>query len=108
MKYQLNTRWLAGIPNTDQERLKARAELVLASGPILDELAKIIEDEMKRLDQTDATDYESPSWAYKEADRKGQLRAYRNILALTKRTPVNDGRVQDREQPKPGSTRSFR
>ena len=47
----------------------------------LDRLKEILEPMLK--DTTPAADYDSPSWAYKQADRNGQLRAYLEILKLT-------------------------
>lgn len=87
-RYKINTQWLRGVSQSDQEALKRRADLVLGGGVLLDTLAEIVRANIDDLENTGVDDYDSPSWAYKEADRKGQLRALRNILKLTKRTEI--------------------
>ena len=46
----------------------------------LDRLKEILEPMLK--DTTPATDYDSPSWAYKQADRNGFNRAVTTVLDL--------------------------
>lgn len=70
-------------PN-DAEARQKRIEFVKGA-TILDLLGQIIKAEMERLSRTPESEYTSPSWAYKEADRNGQYRAYQAIYALTKR-----------------------
>ena len=46
----------------------------------LDRLKEILEPMLK--DTTPAADYDSPSWAYKQADRNGYNRAVTTVLDL--------------------------
>tara|TARA_R100000951_G_scaffold108384_1_gene104518 strand:+ start:327 stop:569 length:243 start_codon:yes stop_codon:yes gene_type:complete len=46
----------------------------------LDRLKEILEPMLK--DTTPASDYDSPSWAYKQADRNGFNRAVTTVLDL--------------------------
>lgn len=47
---------------------------------LLDILEKYEDEELKQ--ETSQSDYDSPSWGYKQADRNGARRAYRKIRSL--------------------------
>jgi len=64
---------------TDEDRKKREAEL-LRSKIGFDFLADILKSRLKHSVPT--PDYESPSWAYKEADRHGYNRALTEVLEL--------------------------
>jgi len=53
---------------------------------ILDRLTEILEEELKSLEADQKADYQSPSWAYLQADNNGARRTLRNLLKLTKLT----------------------
>jgi len=53
---------------------------------ILDRLTEILEEELKSLESDQKVDYQSPSWAYLQADNNGARRTLRNLLKLTKLT----------------------
>lgn len=88
-KYTFNGKWLQDLDQKDAEGREARALLVYNSVAILDALGGIAQRELDSLERTPFSDYDTPNWALKEADRKGQIRAYRNILFMTQRKPVN-------------------
>ena len=76
----LISKWFIGVPEERKEEVEGA---IKHSRVALDQLVKIIESEKMALDQTTfIEDYETPAWDYKQADRLGQLRAYRKILAL--------------------------
>lgn len=72
--------WFSHLPKEQQEDFK---KLVLGSHKVLDRLSEICYNVIQSGVQTAKADYESPSWAYKQADLNGYLRAYREIMALT-------------------------
>jgi len=84
-KYNLNSVWFHGVKNEDRQR---RADLVLSGHSVLDLLEAIVASKIAELDQTSTHDYDNPNWAFKEADRQGQVRSYRTMLQYLKRTPV--------------------
>jgi hypothetical protein len=61
----------------DKEALK---KLVMSQRDTLDRLKEILEPMLK--DTTPSTDYDSPSWAYKQADRNGFNRALTTVLDM--------------------------
>lgn len=84
-KYNLNSVWFHGVKNEDRQQ---RADLVLSGHSVLDLLEVIVASKIAELDQTSAHNYDNPNWAYKEADRQGQMRSYRTMLEILKRKPV--------------------
>lgn len=76
----MRTEWFSHLPNqAEKEQFK---KTVLASKIVLDRLQEICYNKIKNGEKTSETDYDSPSWAYLQADRNGFLRAYREILTL--------------------------
>lgn len=79
----LPIKWFEGLETKDKEAL----EYVLLNNPVLiPRLLEIIgsyEQEELRAERG-KTQYESPSWAYTQADRNGALRGYGNIKQLFK------------------------
>ena len=80
----LLTKWFKYTKN-DQER-RELTQTINNSRYILDLLERIIQDEITEEEKTKLDDYNSPSWAYRQADRNGALRVLRQILTLIKRT----------------------
>lgn len=87
-KYNINSAWLKGVGN-DQAARQRRADLVLSGHAVLDELEKILISEIVALEKTSLEAYDKPNWAFREADRQGQLRSFRKTLDILKRTPIN-------------------
>lgn len=77
----INIKWHFGLKT--QEAKEKREAMVRGSVETLDLLSQIIEQEIINLAVPKFEDYDSPSWAYKEADRLGQLRTYNKLLKLT-------------------------
>lgn len=73
--------WSKGLSEKDKEAL----EYVLRNNSILiPKLVEIIDqmiDEETR-SETTLSDYDSPSWSHKQADRNGARRAYKRIRSL--------------------------
>lgn len=78
----LNARWYPSSLAKDPEAKKKLETSVLNSRVALERLREIITEEIKAGEALPKTDYDSPSWAYKQADRNGALRAYQNVLKL--------------------------
>jgi len=49
---------------------------------VLKRLKEILEEEMEKLGSFSNADYDSPSWAYKQADLIGQKRQLQKVLDL--------------------------
>jgi hypothetical protein len=77
----LNIKWFIGLQAEDDKN--KRESIIRGSREALDILSQIIKQEITSLNIPPASDYDSPSWAYKEADRLGQLRALTKLLNLT-------------------------
>lgn len=76
----MQTRWFSHLPNKNsQEEFK---KLVLSSQKVLDRLKDICYNTIQDGVKTHETDYESPSWAYRQADQNGYRRAYQEIYDL--------------------------
>lgn len=74
--------------NLKTEEEKKKFELyVRGSGPLLDRLKELVNEGEESLDkaEVDPTSYDSPNWAYKQADRNGYrrcLQTFRKLLTL--------------------------
>ncbi len=71
--------WYSNLPKSEQEEFK---KLVLGSRKVLDRLHEICYNTIQNGVVSSKTDYDSPSWAYLQADQNGYLRAYKEILQL--------------------------
>lgn len=69
--------WFQGLNKEDKELLAKQ----LSNSFLKDRLAEIIKSELRGL-KSKTSDYENPSWAFKQADQNGQERAYNFILKL--------------------------
>lgn len=70
---------LSGLKDDEKERIK---ELLLNSKSAFGRLREILEKKLKETSGTSPKDYESPSWAYYQADKNGYERAVREVIAL--------------------------
>lgn len=66
---------------TSEEKSR-RINLVEHSTATLDLLAAVAQIEIAKLGTAPLSDYDSPGWPFKEADRKGQIRVWKNIRLL--------------------------
>lgn len=69
----MDHRWIKGL--TGEDKAKRKKE-VLALRTTLDEIADILEDNLEE----GTPDYDSPSWAYHQADRNGANRKLREVI----------------------------
>lgn len=73
----MKTIWFQDIKDKEvQEQFKKN---VLSSKIVLDKLLQIVYTKAKMEDRSKSNDYDSPSWAYRQADKIGYLRALKEI-----------------------------
>lgn len=70
--------WFKGC-KTKEEKDKVR-QIIMSNRDGLERLQEILEPMLKETIPT--VDYDSPSWAYKQADRNGYNRALTTVLEL--------------------------
>ena len=71
--------WTKGLSKED----KANFELLLRnSTSVSTKLVGLLEARLEESRKANKADYESPAWAYKQADRLGYERALMDIMAL--------------------------
>lgn len=76
----MQAQWLANLKDPDRSNLE---ELILGNTKVLDRLSEICYNMLKSGDAS-KDDYDSPSWAYKQADKLGYQRALKQIILLCK------------------------
>jgi len=78
----MHHQWFSNLPNkADQEEFK---KLVLGSQKILDRAAEIVYNMSIMESRPSSQDYESPSWAFKQAHLNGRIEALNEIYSLLK------------------------
>lgn len=75
----MHTAWLIDVP---AERKQETIDAIKHSTIALRQIKKFVERQIKDLDHTSLADYDNPSWSHLQADRLGQLRAYRKLLEI--------------------------
>lgn len=73
----MKTIWFMDLPKDEQDGFKKE---VKSAKNVLDKLEQIVQNRIKQIVITD--DYDSPSWAYKQADRNGYNRALTEIINI--------------------------
>ena len=73
----MKTIWFMDLPKDEQEGFKRE---VKSAKNVLDKLEQIVNSKIKEI--VINTDYDSPSWAYKQADRNGYNRALTEIINI--------------------------
>jgi hypothetical protein len=73
----VKTIWFMDLPKDEQEGFKRE---VKSAKNVLDKLEQIVQNRIKEIVITN--DYDSPSWAYKQADRNGYNRALTEIINI--------------------------
>lgn len=71
--------WFSNLPKDKQEEFK---RTVLNSTLVLDKAKEIVYNMSITESQVGTTDYDSPSWSHRQADRNGYLRALREVVDL--------------------------
>lgn len=72
----MQTRWFQDLPPKEQDDFK---KLVLGSYKVLDKLKQIVYTMSM---ESKSVDYDSPSWAFRQADTIGYNRAISDLLKL--------------------------
>lgn len=75
----MKVQWFNHLPKDKQEDFKNHLK---NSTKVLDRLKEICYNVIQNGEKVSVQDYENPSWAYKQADMNGYLRAYREIADL--------------------------
>jgi hypothetical protein len=75
----MKTIWFMDLPKDQQEGFKRQ---ISSSKDVLEKLESILKDKIKEVVLSD--DYDSPSWAFKQADRNGYNRALTEVLNILK------------------------
>lgn len=73
----MKTIWFMDLPKDEQEGFKKE---VKSAKNVLDKLEQIVKSRLKEIVVIE--DYDSPSWAYKQADRNGYNRALTEIINI--------------------------
>jgi hypothetical protein len=73
----VKTIWFMDLPKDEQDGFKRE---VKSAKNVLDKLEQIVQNRIKEIVITN--DYDSPSWAYKQADRNGYNRALTEIINI--------------------------
>lgn len=90
MGYSINPKWLSDLSKAPEDVKQRRRDLVLGSGAVFEVLTSILKTEVEELSKPQPSDaYDKAGWAYKEADRQGQVRFVRKMLELMNRTETN-------------------
>ena len=79
MDYNFDTRWFRDIPAEEVENLKIQ---LANHKKTLDNLRKIVYNMVSKAEDVRLEDYESPSWAHKQAHRNGFVEALNSIGRL--------------------------
>lgn len=73
--------WFSNLPKNQQDDRKV---LIENSEKVLDILQEIVYNMSIVESKSVNTDYDSPSWAFKQAHSNGKLDAYREVISLLK------------------------
>lgn len=77
---KLKTTWTQGLDQKEKEAF----ELAFRNSPIPERLEEIVNKRLQESLKTSESDYDSPSWAYHQADRNGFIRGLEYVLNLIK------------------------
>ena len=75
----MKTIWFMDLPKDQQDGFKRQ---VTSAKDVLEKLEEILKSKMKEVVLSE--DYDSPSWAYKQADRNGYNRALTEVQNILK------------------------
>jgi hypothetical protein len=79
------TDWDKGLTADEAAHLEATLK---NSRFLLNRLETVVKNKIEETERISTNDYDSPSWAYKAADREGYIRALKYILLLTKENRI--------------------
>ena len=66
----------------DAKKIEERRKKLLQFSEICGIIVSVIERKIENLDSVTEKDYDSPSWAYKQAHINGEKQAYQDLLDL--------------------------
>lgn len=75
----MQTLWFSNLNKADQEDFQ---RLVLGSQKVLDRLTEIVYNKVSSDESVKTVDYDSASWAYRQAHVNGRKEAFNEILKL--------------------------
>lgn len=81
-KAKLSAIWTAHLK--DPEEKQKFIKYIYSSNGVLDILTKIVEKKLLEESKSSTTDYDQPSWAYRQADKAGYTRALTEVTNLIK------------------------
>jgi len=76
----LSTKWTAHLKSTEEK--EKLIKYIYGSIGVLDVLKKIVDKKAAEQLKSSTTDYDQPSWAYRQADKAGYLRALNEVTNL--------------------------
>lgn len=79
---KLNSMWFTGEHMKDPEKKKQMQDLVLGSYRVIERLRDICLNEIKNIDNIREIDYNTNSWAYKQAHLNGMREVCSKMLKL--------------------------
>lgn len=77
----LLSNWFIGIQPSEKEEVE---KIIRNSTIVRDQLTKHLEHELRNKEANPVADYDNPNWAYKQADRLGEIRVLRNLLKMVR------------------------
>lgn len=77
---RLSVEWFTGLKTEEEKEYFRRS--IYASRQVLDKLLEIMNKRKASISSVTREDYDSPSWAYKQADRNGALREIESVIKL--------------------------
>ena len=80
--FKTATVWTSHLKNPEHKKLFLEGLGHQFKSPQWQRLAMILKDKIKTDENKRLTGYDDPSWAYKQADHNGYLRAIKEVLEL--------------------------
>ena len=87
----VSVQWLKHL-RTEEDR-KEFTQYVMGCPQLLEVLENLSNEKIEISQKSVAADYDSPAWAYRQADKVGYERAWREVLELTKLIPDRSPRT---------------
>lgn len=78
----MHTKWISDCKTPEEK--KKRKELLHSCSDAFDILKALMVKELESLEINSKTDYDNPSWAYKQADTNGVMRTLDKYINLIK------------------------
>lgn len=84
---KISEQWLAGLPSAEREGFKKE---VLSSKKVLDKLKEMLYNIGEGKRESVLHDYDSPSWAFKQAHINGEVAMIKAVIELISITERED------------------